>query len=193
MSCGGHKIESYIPISFLNDFVFCPRSIYFHLLYSGFDDKIYKSLIQIKGEGAHLSIDNKVYTTKKEILQSFEVYSSTYNLFGKIDIYNIKTGKLIERKRQVKTIYDGYVFQVYAQCHSLREMGYEVNEIVIHDLIHNKNYNIDLPENNKEMQDKFENLIRDINQFDLEKSSFKPTLEKCKNCIYRELCDYSLC
>ena len=85
------------------------------------------------------------------------------------------------------------MFQVYAQCHALREMGYSVNEIVIHDVVHNKNYPIPLPEKNLDMQHKFEKLIEDLNNYDLLTTPFEPNQQKCDNCIYNQLCDYSLC
>lgn len=186
-------MEPYISLSFLNDFIFCPRSIYFHQLYGGFKHVLYKQTPQYKGEAAHTSIDKKTYSTQKNILQGIDIFSEKYNLCGKIDVFEIKTGKLIERKREIKIIYDGYVFQVYAQCHALREMGYVVNKIIIHDLIHNKNYPVALPEEDPEMQQKFESLIEQINDFDLTGANFVPNQQKCENCIYNQLCDYSLC
>ncbi|MBI5219121.1 MAG: type V CRISPR-associated protein Cas4 [Bacteroidia bacterium] len=186
-------MEPYIQISFLNDFIFCPRSIYFHQLYSGFKDTIYKQTPQIAGETAHTSIEEKKYSTQKYVLQGIEIFSEQYNLCGKIDVFDSKTGRLTERKREIKTIYDGYVFQVYAQCHALREMGFEVKEIIIHDLVHNKNFPVPLPENDPVMQQKFENLVQQINDFDLLKTDFVPNKQKCENCIYNQLCDYSLC
>jgi len=186
-------MEPYITLSFLNDFIFCPRSIYFHQLYGGFKDTVYNQTPQYKGKAAHTAIDEKTYSTQKNILQNIEVFSENFNLCGKIDVFDIKTGKLTERKREVKVIYDGYVFQVYAQCHALREMGYTVNEIIIHDLIHNKNYPIPLPEDDVIMQKKFENLIQQINEFDLLEDNFIANKQKCENCIYNQLCDYSQC
>jgi CRISPR-associated protein Cas4 len=186
-------MESYITLSFLNDFIFCPRSIYFHQLYAGFNEQIYKQKLQISGTEAHISIDNKTYSTRADILMGIEVYSTKYNIVGKIDVFNIKLGKLIERKREIKKIYDGYVFQVYAQYFALTEMGYRVKEILIHDISHNKNYNIALPSYDDEMFTKFEKLLDDISKYDLVNSTFIPVLEKCKNCIYSNLCDKSLC
>ncbi len=186
-------MEPCITLSFLNDFIFCPRSIYFHQLYRGFNDSLYKQAPQYKGKAAHESIDNKAYTTTVSVLQDKEIFCEKYNICGKIDVFDTKNGRLTERKREVKTIYDGYVFQVYAQCFGLREMGYDVKEIVIHDLIHNKNHNIPLPEDNPEMLQKFERLISAINSFDLETTPFEPQLAKCQNCIYNQLCDTSLC
>lgn len=186
-------MESYIPISFLNDFIFCPRSIYFHQLYGGFDTHMYQQKPQIAGKAAHASIDGKTYSTRKDILQGVEIYCERYKICGKVDIFDIESGKLVERKRQIKTIYDGYVFQVYAQYYALCEMGYAVNSIVLHDLSHNKTYPIPLPHEDVEMQQKFEKLIEQINGFDMNDHSFTPLEAKCSNCIYSNLCDYSLC
>jgi len=186
-------MEPYITLSFLNDFIFCPRSIYFHQLYSGLNHELYKRKPQIAGEAAHSSIGNQSYSTRKNVLQNIEVFSEKYNICGKIDVFDYATGKLIERKREIKTIYDGYVFQVYAQCHALREMGYTVNEIIIHDMIHNKNYQIPLPENDITMHMKFEKLIYDINNFHFERKTMESNRSKCEKCIYSQLCDVSLC
>jgi len=185
-------METYIPISFLNDFIFCPRSIYFHQLYGSFDTQLYQQKPQIAGRAAHTSIEGKTYSTRKNILQGVEIYCEQYGICGKVDIFDAESGKLIERKRQIKTIYDGYVFQVYAQYHALCEMGYEVRSIVLHDISHNKTYPIPLPRENPEMQRKFENLIEQINSFDMNAPDFAPIDAKCCNCIYSNLCDYGL-
>ncbi|MBS1589397.1 MAG: type V CRISPR-associated protein Cas4 [Bacteroidetes bacterium] len=186
-------MDSYITLSFLNDFIFCPRSIYFHQLYGSFAEAVYKQTPQYKGTAAHETIDEQTYSTSAHILQGMEVFSEQYNICGKIDIFDIKTGRLTERKREIKTIYDGYVFQVYAQCFALREMGYTVSEIVIHDLVHNKNYPILLPEQDEKMFTKFQLLIEDIDSFDMETTAFTPEKAKCTTCIYNQLCDASLC
>lgn len=186
-------MESYITLSFLNDFIFCPRSIYFHQLYGGFTETVYKQSPQYKGTAAHETIDGQTYSTSAHILQGMEVFCDQYNICGKIDLFDTQKCRLTERKREIKIIYDGYIFQVYAQCFALREMGYTVKEIVIHDLVHNKNYPIDPPENDAAMKSKFEQLIADINSYNLETTPFTPLQPKCQNCIYNQLCDKSLC
>lgn len=186
-------MENYITLSFLNDFVFCPRSIYYHQLYARYNDQYYKQTPQILGATAHQSIDDATYSTSKNILQGIEIYSEKYNIVGKIDVFDTQKGKLIERKRNIKTIYDGYIFQVYAQYFGLEEMGYVVNNIVIHDLIHNKNYDIPLPQNDSIMLQKFEDIINKIQHYNLSDMDFVPNIEKCKQCIYSPLCDKSLC
>jgi CRISPR-associated exonuclease Cas4 len=186
-------MESYILISTLNDFIFCPRSIYYHGLYRSFSREIYQQKPQIDGEAAHKTIDEGTYSTRVEIYQGLELYSEKYNLCGKLDLFDSKTGRLTERKKQIIKVYDGYIYQVYAQYFCLLEMGFTVKEIVIHDLIHNKNYPVLLPNDDLIMFKKFETLVQSIKDFDLYKSDFKANIEKCKKCIYNNLCDYSLC
>lgn len=110
-------MEPYIPISFLNDFIFCPRSIYFHQLYGGSDESLYHSTDQSEGKEAHKTLDNKSYTTAKAVLQTLEVYSQKYGIGGKIDTYDQAKKLLVERKKKIKVIYDGYIYQLYAQYH----------------------------------------------------------------------------
>jgi CRISPR-associated exonuclease Cas4 len=186
-------MESYVTLSFLNDFIFCPRSIYFHQLYSIYNDQYYKQKNQIAGTEAHATIDSKTYSTRSNLLQGIEVFSEKYNIAGKIDVFDINTGRLTERKKQIKVIYDGYVFQVYAQYFALTEMGYTVKQIIIHDLTQNKNFEIQLPENDAMMLNKFEQVLYEIANYDLVSTYFTPHLLKCEKCIYSPLCDKSLC
>ena len=184
-------MEEIILISYLNDFIFCPLSIYFHKLYGAIDKTLYQTTFQINGTNAHKAIDNRTYSAKSNILQGINVYSNKYGFQGKIDIYDADKGLLTERKNKIIKIYDGYVFQIYAQYFGLSEMGYEVESIRFHSLSDNKNYNVELPQNNKEMFEKFERLIKDIRTFDMEK--FVQTNQaKCQNCIYEPSCDRSL-
>ncbi|MDD4530863.1 MAG: type V CRISPR-associated protein Cas4, partial [Candidatus Gracilibacteria bacterium] len=83
-------METYIKISTLNDFIFCPKSIYYHNLYDNYDKKVYQEKPQIVGTIAHQNIDNKTYSTEKKYLQAMEVYSVRYGLLGKIDLFDIK-------------------------------------------------------------------------------------------------------
>ncbi len=52
-------MDNHIAITALNDFIFCPYSIYLHAVYMGSDEDIYKALPQIKGTIAHSGIDNR--------------------------------------------------------------------------------------------------------------------------------------
>ena len=182
-------MESYIPISFLNDFIFCPRSIYFHQVYTSFDVALYHEDIQTKGRLAHKNIDNKRYSTRKDILQGLDIYSTQYGLCGRIDVFDKTKKMLMERKKKVTKIYDGFVFQIYAHYYCLKEMGYNVEKLCIHSLDDNKNYFILLPKDNPVMDQGFKNVLKQIRAFDMTQPFF-PNISKCKKCIYKNLCDY---
>ena len=175
--------EGLIRISEINDFIFCPISIYFHKLMGNLDTIYYHTEKQIQGSHVHEIIDHNKYSTSKNIITSMDVYSDEYGLVGKIDIYNMETGELIERKKHVNKIYDGYIFQLYAQYFALIEMGYEVKKISIISHDDNKKYNINLPHKNLEYLQKFKDTIFNIKTFKMD--LYKQTnVEKCKNCIY---------
>jgi CRISPR-associated exonuclease Cas4 len=186
-------MENYMPISYINDFIFCPRSIYNHQLYQNRDELLYQGEKQTEGKAAHEKIDTKTYSVKKNILQNFEVYSSKYQLFGKIDVFDTDKGLLTERKNNIKTIYDGYIFQLYAQYFGLTEMGYKVEQMALYDFTKNKMYPIDLPIDNVVLLQKFETTLEAISRFSLLKKGFVANKFKCEKCIYNLLCDASLC
>lgn len=183
----------YIPITYLNDFIFCPRSIYFHQLCEGENQILYHRKEQTNGRLKHETIENKNYSTRKNILQGIYVYSEKYKLCGKIDLFDVCKGVLSERKAHIKEIYDGYIFQLYAQYFSLVEMGYIVNKLSLYSYNDNKNYDVLLPEENIKMFAKFEETIYRINNFNFNARPFEINKNKCLNCIYEPLCDVSIC
>jgi CRISPR-associated exonuclease Cas4 len=180
-------MESLIPISELNDFVFCPRSLYFHHLYGGYSTAVYHDTPQTKGNIAHEAIDEKKYSTSKKWLQGLEVSSETLGIIGKIDLYNEQTGELVERKRKIIKVYDGYKLQAWAQAACLEEMGYRVQKIFLHSLSDNKRYEIEAFPIQK-LQEIIADHIQKMRSFSLEEA-FSPTPEKCAHCIYSHLCD----
>lgn len=183
-------MEETILISYLNDFIFCPVSIYFHKLYGNLDKSIYQSTDQINGTYAHKAIDNHTYSSRKNILQGIDIYIEEFGIQGKIDVFDVESGVLTERKNKIKEIYDGYIFQLYAQYYGLSEMGYIVKKIRFHSVIDNKNYDVKLPNEDKEMDTKFRNLINRIREFDIEKF-IQTNTKKCERCIYEPSCDRS--
>lgn len=184
-------MELYLKITYLNDFDFCPLSIYFHQLYGDLAERLYYDSAQLDGKAAHEAIDNHRYSNHKNILQGMDVYSDEYKLCGKIDIFDTEKGLLTERKKHIETVYDGYVFQLYAQCVCLREMGYDVRQIRFYSSDDNKVYPQKLPEDNPEMFEKFKETNRRIQVFDA--ASYVPTsAAKCRNCIYNDFCDRPL-
>lgn len=80
-------MENPIAITKLNDFIFCPASIYFHNLFGDTEKIMYQSERQINGSAAHKSIDNGGYSTSKDIFRGVYVYSEQYNLYGRIALY----------------------------------------------------------------------------------------------------------
>lgn len=178
-------MESPLQISKLNDFIFCPHSIYFHNLYGNYNESVFHDTPQQTGKIKHESIDKKIYSTSRDILQGIEIYCENLNLIGKIDIFNKKTGELIERKAKINKIYDGYILQLQVQYFCLREMGYKVKSLSLHSLVDNKRYPVPMP-TSKDLA-KLKKLIKQIDAFD--PASVKNTnLKKCQGCIYKELC-----
>jgi CRISPR-associated protein Cas4 len=184
-------MDDYIIISNLNDFIFCPASIYFHNLYGSMDTFLYQGASQINGTDAHKSLDNGTYSEKKNIITGLAVYSEQYNLVGKIDLYDSDSKILTERKKKIKTIYEGYIFQIYAQYFAMKEMGYEVRKLRFYSMDDNKSYPVILPENDLEMKCKFEETINKIKCFEMD-SFVQTNFEKCKKCIYEPACDRGL-
>lgn len=180
-------MDDYIRISNLNDFIFCPKSIYFHDLYSSTNERVYKDTPQVAGTIAHTTIDTKTYTTAASVLQWIPIYSERYKLAGKIDSFDSKTGILTERKKLIKQIYQGYIYQLYAQYFCLTEMGYTVTALRFYSMEDNTVYPIDLP--TREHITLFEEFLATMRHFDPLDSTFSQNPTKCAHCIYRELCD----
>lgn len=180
-------METYIQISKLNDYLFCPRSLYFHSIYENFSEKTYHSYKQIVGKICHESIEKISYSTKKDMLQDMPIYNSEYNLMGKIDLFDQKTGELVERKYQIKKIYKGQKIQLYAQYLCLTEMGFNVKKIFLYSLRDNKKYQISIPAR-ADLLD-FKNIINKINNQGSDFTKIKINKNKCNNCIYHSLCN----
>lgn len=184
-------MELYLKISYLNDFIFCPLSIYYHQLYGSLSERLYYGASQLDGKAVHEAIDEKRYSTHRKILQSIDVFSNEYKLCGKIDLFDTEKGLLSERKKHISTIYDGYVFQLYAQCICLREMGYDVKSLRFYSSDDNKVYPVPLPEDDVEMFEKFKGINREMQSFTMD--NFIPKNEKkCQQCIYNDFCDRPL-
>lgn len=185
-------MESYIPISYLNDFIFCPRSIYFHQLYGEMSTRLYQARPQIEGRAVHGAIDESRYSTRASVLQGIEIYSDKYGLCGKLDQFDTRSGILTERKKKIKIIYDGYRLQLYAQYFALSEAGYSVKELRLYSFDDNKIYIVPLPSEDEHMLSVFETTVDSLHSLNLN-DFFQDNPEKCRNCIYSPLCDQALC
>lgn len=156
-------MDSAIPISAINDFLFCPKSLYLHSVYSVFETNIYHETPQVRGSVAHENIEEGRYTTANHILQGMSVYSERLGVKGKIDIYDSNSHFLIERKYRVKAIYTGFKYQLYAQMYCLEEAGFAVERLFLHSLSDNKRYEINLPTEAEKKE--FENIISKMKSF----------------------------
>lgn len=169
-------MEPYISISKINDFLYCPLSLYLHTAYEEIDKREYQEEAQIAGKLAHENIESGAYSSAKRYIQSLSVYSEKYNIAGKIDIYDTKEKSLIERKNKIKIIYPGYRYQLYAEYFCMIEMEYEVRKLFLHSLSDNKRYAVPLPDANETAE--FEKTLEAMR-------AFKPediARHSCANC-----------
>lgn len=181
-------MEQSIIISNLNDFIFCPRSIYFHNVYSSFNETLYHTTHQTKGKHAHKTVDKQKYSTKKAILEGIDIFSEELGINGKIDLFDTDKGILTERKNKIKKLYEGYYLQIYAQYFCLIEMGYVIKKIRFHSISDNKIHDIALPAEHEKQR--LKEIITKMKLFSLENKNFTQNPNKCRMCIYKELCDY---
>ena len=74
----------YISISTLNDFIFCPYSIYLHNVYMETDETMFHATPQTQGRMAHATIDKKTASNRSDVILSLSlpVYSEEYGLMG---------------------------------------------------------------------------------------------------------------
>lgn len=180
-------MNNYISISQLNDFIFCPYSIYLHNVYMEADEDIFKAPPQKIGKLAHNSIDSKKYSTKKSDIMSLPVYSEELGIVGVIDIFREDTKILIERKYNLKNIFRGQTYQLWAQYFCMCEMGYDIRQIAFYEISSNKMIQIPLPnDNDKNELAEFIQKFRDYNPIT---TPLSINHNKCLHCIYCNLCD----
>lgn len=178
-------MESYIQITQINDFLFCPASLYFSRMFRDFNERTFHDKPQVVGKISHQAIEEGRYSTRKNVLQNTTVFSEKYGLCGKIDTFNIATGELVERKFCVKQIYLGFKYQLYAQMFCLQEMGYIVRKLAIYSKSDNKKYSLELPDFSE--VENFEKLLQKIRTYSPD-LNLNVDENKCNNCIYKPLC-----
>ena len=183
-------MESYLMITQLNDFIFCPRSIYFAGIYrESVSDEVYHQTPQRVGLVHHAAIDENRYSSRSDIITGLTVYSEKYRLLGRIDIFDKENGVLTERKYSITAVYPGFRYQLYAQYFALTEMGFDVKQLRLYSKKDNKVYPVLLP--GKSEIEEFENLIVRIRNFSLS-TPVVPNAKKCSHCIYNQLCDQNI-
>ena len=114
--------ETPIPISFLNDFIFCPVSIYFHGLDEE-DSLLTQNAEQLNGTSTHKNSDLATYSTKKNMLQYsvYEIENSERVLNNIITDINNKCIKQFNQSDSV------YIFHMSSSC-KIHKYGYAKNE-----------------------------------------------------------------
>ena len=85
---------------------------------------------------------------------------------GKIDIYKGKEQKLIERKYNLKNIFQGQIYQLWAQYLCMTEMDYPIQNLAFYEISTNKMIPIELPT---------EKQLRHFEQFLDSYRSYDPT------------------
>ena len=150
------------------------------------DEGLYHAAPQTRGRNAHDTIDTKRASNKANDLQSFPVLSEKYRLMGKIDIYRGREKKLIERKYQLKQIYQGQIYQLWAQYFCLTEMGFDVQSLAFYEISTNKMIPVALPTPDQLVQ--FESFLRNYQMYDPEQP-ITINNNKCMHCIYCSICD----
>lgn len=152
----------------------------------GGDEELVHATPQTQGKASHNTIDEKHYSTRKDELTGISVYSNELGLSGKIDIYKGKDKLLIERKHQLKTIYQGQIYQLWAQYFCMTEMGYEVDKLAFYAISTNQTFPVQLPE----VEGKLEliSFIENFKNYD-PSAQIELNTNKCTHCIYCNLCD----
>lgn len=151
------------------------------------DEMMYHATPQTQGKIAHETIDNKSASNRSDTILALPVYSEEYGLMGKIDVYKREEKKLIERKYQLKQIYQGQIYQLWAQMLCMKEMGYDVESLSFYETSKNKMIPVDMPTDNDLLN--FKIFIENFRSFDPSKTSFSINRNKCSHCIYCNLCD----
>lgn len=181
-------METLLQISYLNDFIFCPYSIYLHQVFDNSNEVVYSAAPQQRGKTAHYDIDSFSETQNAEegtLLKGIYVVSNKLGLYGKIDTYDIKQKKLIESKYLISNIYRGYYYQLWSQYFAMIEMGFEVEYLSFYSIKESKEIGVPIPTQSN--LDELRQHIRKIAHFDFSQA-IKVNPNKCKHCIYASLC-----
>lgn len=152
----------------------------------GVDEDLFHAVPQTQGKASHTNIDEKRYSSRKDELSGISIYSNELEIAGKIDIYKGAEKLLVERKYQLRTIYQGQIYQLWAQYFCMIEMGYTIEKLAFYSMKDNKTFPIELPGNSGKTELKY--FIEKFKRFDPEQK-VHINENKCRHCIYCSLCD----
>lgn len=182
-------METFLPITYLNDFVFCPYSVYLHQVFDNNAEDLYSANPQQRGKTAHNDIDVFALDEpiqEKHILKGIYVLSNKLGVYGKIDTLYVEEKRLVESKYEIKMLYRGYYYQLWCHYYALTEMGYSIETIQFYSIKDQRTFEVGIP-TEKDFHE-LKNHIRKIAWFDFE-AEININPEKCKHCIYASLCD----
>lgn len=180
-------MNDYIPLATLNDFIFCPYSIYLHSVYMETEDEVYKAPPQTRGTIVHQATDMKTGSNRHADLLALPVFSDELGIMGKIDIFKQDRRLLIERKNNLRNIYHGQIYQLWGQYFCMEEMGYDVRQLAFYEIATNKMTTLPLP--GPEGKEELKRFIEEFKTYDPLLTPFKVNPNKCRHCIYCNLCD----
>jgi len=181
-------LYDYIPITMLNDFLFCPYSVYLRNIYHDADDDIYKAVPQVRGSYAHKDIDSGTFQDSEPCITGIPVASHEYGIMGVIDILYTESHHLVERKYKLSKIYQGHIYQLWGQYVCLSEMGYQIQRLSIHSQSDNATHEIPLPSPTDLAT--FKGFINTITHTDIA-NTHTDNAAQCQGCIYSPLCPFA--
>lgn len=151
----------------------------------GADEGLYHASPQTQGKMAHVSTDEKRSGNANEIM-ALPVCCDELGIVGIIDLYKKKEQQLIERKYQLKNIYKGHYYQLWGQYFCMIEMGYPVRSLAFYEISTNKMIPVAIPSISE--KNELLDFVRQFKMYNPE-AFFMPNPNKCKHCIYCNLCD----
>jgi len=152
----------------------------------GGEEELVHAVPQTQGKASHETIDQKKYSSRKDEISGISVYCSELGIVGKIDIYKTKEKLLIERKHQLLKIYQGQIYQLWAQYFCMIEMGYEVEKLAFYAISTNTTFPVEIPKNAQ--KEELQGFIQRFKDYD-PKQEISVNTNKCTRCIYCNLCD----
>ena len=91
---------------------------------------------------------------------------------------------------QLKQIFQGQIYQLWAQMLCLREMGYEVESLSFYEISTNKTIPVTMPTEPDILR--FSTFIERFRAFDPAKTPFSINPNKCRHCVYCNFCDKTI-
>jgi CRISPR-associated protein Cas4 len=152
----------------------------------GGEEELYHATPQTRGKAAHTAIDEKKYSTRKDDLVGLSIYSDELGIAGKIDIYKAKEKLLVERKYKLKAIYQGQIYQLWAEYFCMTEMGFDIEQLAFYAISTNQTFPVEMPGDVGKQE-----LKAFIEKFKVYRpeDAIETNENKCRNCIYNSLCD----